>query len=154
MEATAESTKREREARQLKYILAELDERGRTADENRAVAGWASIVALSMATSQKAGWWYEKDGVTPKDRNVGEIIALMHSELSEALEAHRRNLMDDKLTHRRGLEVEFADLLLRIADTAGKLGLDVAGALIEKNRFNEIREDHKRETRADQGKPY
>jgi NTP pyrophosphatase (non-canonical NTP hydrolase) len=156
MEATStvEYVKRAREARQVKYILAELQERGRTEREAGAADGWASIVALSTETSERSGWWYEADGITPSARNFGEIIALMHSELSEALEAHRRKLMDDKLTHRRGIEVEFADLILRVADTAGKLGLDVAGALIEKNRFNQVREDHKRETRAAAGKPY
>ncbi len=67
----------------------------------------------------------------------------MHSELSEALEAYRRDAMDDKLPHRLGIEVEFADCIIRIMDTAAALGLDVAGAVVEKNRFNKDRADHK-----------
>jgi hypothetical protein len=51
--------------------------------------------------------------------------------------------MDDKLTHRLGIEVEFADCIIRIMDTAATLSLDVAGAVVEKNRFNKERADHK-----------
>jgi hypothetical protein len=75
----------------------------------------------------------------------------MHSELSEALEAFRKDLTDDKLPHRSGIEVEFADCIIRILDTAAALGLDVAGAVIEKNRFNAQRADHKLENRAAAG---
>ena len=62
--------------------------------------------------------------------------------------------MDDKLPHRDGREVEFADCIIRILDTAEALGLDVAGALIEKNRFNRERADHKLANRAAGGKRY
>lgn len=78
----------------------------------------------------------------------------MHSELSEALEADRKGLMCDKLPHRDGREVEFADCIIRILDTAAALGLDVAGALIEKNRYNARRAAHKLENRAAGGKKY
>jgi NTP pyrophosphatase (non-canonical NTP hydrolase) len=95
----------------------------------------------------KAGWW--DDLVTGERlvRNDGEMIALMHSELSEALEAVRKNLMDDKLTHRRGVEVEMADAIIRILDYCGGRGLDIGGAVVEKLAFNAQREDHKREHR-------
>lgn len=62
--------------------------------------------------------------------------------------------MDDKLQHRPGIEVEFADCIIRILDTAAALKLDVAGALIEKNRFNRTRADHKLEARKAGGKKY
>ena len=79
----------------------------------------------------------------------------MHSELSEALEADRKSLKDDKLPHRDGREVEFADCIIRILDTAAALGLDVAGAIIEKNRYNKDRADHKIQSRNDNcGKKY
>lgn len=61
-------------------------------------------------------------------RNVGELLALIHSELSEGLEAHRKDLNDDKLPHRKGLEVELADALIRILDMAAGLGMDIGGA--------------------------
>ena len=47
----------------------------------------------------------------------------MHSELSEALEADRKGLMDSHLPHRDGREVEFADLIIRVLDTACALEL-------------------------------
>ena len=74
--------------------------------------------------------------------------------MSEALEADRKGLMDDKLPDRPGHEVEFADCIIRILDTAFALELDVPGALIEKNRFNKTRADHKLEARAAGGKKY
>lgn len=68
-----------------------------------------------------------------------QMIALMHSELSEALEADRKDLMDDKLPHRKGLEVELADTLIRICDMCGGLGLDLDGAVREKREYNKSR---------------
>ena len=58
------------------------------------------------------------------NRNVGEAIALMHSELSEALEAHLHgNPPSDHIPEFSGLEEEFADLLIRVFDTAYALDL-------------------------------
>lgn len=109
---------------------------------------------LASKTARDAGWYKNPQTGEDIQRNFGEVIALMHSELSEALEADRKGLMDDKLPHRDGREVEFADCIIRILDTAAALGLDVAGALIEKNRFNRSRADHKLENRAAGGKRY
>jgi NTP pyrophosphatase (non-canonical NTP hydrolase) len=74
--------------------------------------------------------------------NHGERFALIHSEISEAMEAHRKDLMDDKLPHRRGVEVELADALIRIFDYAGDNHLDLGGAFIEKLEYNRVRKDH------------
>lgn len=109
---------------------------------------------LAHKTATEAGWYRNPQTGEIIIRNFGEVVALMHSELSEALEADRKGLKDDKLPHRDGREVEFADCIIRILDTAAALGLDVAGALIEKNRYNQIRADHKLETRASGGKKY
>jgi hypothetical protein len=109
---------------------------------------------LAHDTARNAGWYHDPKTGERVERNFGEVVALMHSELSEALEAHRKNLMDDKLPHRGGIECEFADCLLRIFDTAEALGLDLAGAVIEKNRFNKTRADHSLEARAAGGKKY
>lgn len=103
------------------------------------------------------GWWH--DLFTGEDmrgkRNVGEMLCLIHSEVSEAMEGHRKKLMDDKLPHRPMIEVELADAMIRIADLAGGMGYDLAGALVEKLEYNRTRADHKIENRQkDGGKAY
>lgn len=95
-----------------------------------------------------AGWWNDPRTGEPLERNHGEMIALMHSELSEALEGIRKNKSDDHLPHRKAVEVELADTLIRIFDYAGKYHLDLAGAMIEKLAYNAQRADHKPENRA------
>lgn len=102
-----------------------------------------------------AGWWHDlKTGADlrsalgePSKRNVPEMLCLIHSEISEAMEGYRKNLMDDKLPHRPMLEVELADAVIRICDMAGGLGLDLEGAINEKLEFNKNRADHKIENR-------
>lgn len=59
------------------------------------------------------------DGAWLSSLLVTKKLCLTHSELSEALEGHRKGLMDDKLTHQPMLEVELADAVIRIADLAG-----------------------------------
>jgi NTP pyrophosphatase (non-canonical NTP hydrolase) len=82
---------------------------------------------------------------------VAEKLCLAHSEISEAMEGHRKGLMDDKLPHRPMIEVELADAVIRIGDLAGALGLDLGGAIAEKMAFNAVRPDHKPEARAAEG---
>jgi len=122
-----------------------------TDEESIAYRGLLCAQNLARTTALDAGWYNDPQTGLPIERNFGEVVALMHSELSEALEADRKGLMDDKLPHRDGREVEFADCIIRILDTAGALGLDVAGAMIEKNRFNRERADHKLANRAAAG---
>lgn len=71
-----------------------------------------------------------------ENRNVGELLALIHSEVSEGLEGHRKNLDDDHLPHRKSLEVELADAMIRILDMAAGLKLDLGGAMVDKLAYN------------------
>ncbi len=125
-----------------------------TETEMNAYYGLQDAIDLAHRTAVDAGWYRNPQTGETIQRNFGEVIALMHSELSEALEADRKGLFDDKLPHRSGVEVELADCCLRIFDTAAALGVNLAGAIIEKNRYNRQRADHKLEARAAGGKRY
>lgn len=98
--------------------------------------------------NRHAGWWSDLTTGEPKERNDGELLMLIVTEVAEAMEGVRKNLMDDKLPHRKMVEVELADTIIRILDYAGGRGLDVAGAMLEKLAYNSVREDHTREHRA------
>lgn len=95
-------------------------------------------------------WWHDMDTGKRLDRNKGEMLALIHSEISEALEGERKNLMDSHLPHRRAAEVELADAIIRIMDYAGAYGYDLQAAFDEKMEYNRIRKDH---TVAERKKP-
>lgn len=94
-----------------------------------------------------AGWYSDIDTGKPIRRNEGEMIALMHSELSEALEGLRKNLPDDHLPERSMVEVELADTIIRILDYAAYKNMDIGGAIKEKFSYNQSREDHKIQNR-------
>lgn len=93
--------------------------------------------------------WYPKEG-----RNIGELIALIHSELSEALEEARKLLFKntknnnytyfliDEETQKEkpeGFSIEIADAVIRIADMCGYLGIDLEKAIKTKMAYNKIR---------------
>lgn len=76
---------------------------------------------------------------------------LMVSEIAEAMEGERKDLMDDKIPTRKMAEVELVDTLIRIFDYAGGFGYDLQGAFEEKMLFNATRKDHSHEARKEDG---
>lgn len=129
------------------------------AEENSFQIAKAGRVLTNAAhgAALKGGWWHDlKTGEDMRGkRNVGEILCLIHSEISEAMEGARKNLMDDKLPHRPMIEVELADAVIRIFDFAGGHSFDVAGAIAEKLEYNAHRADHKKENRqSENGKKF
>jgi NTP pyrophosphatase (non-canonical NTP hydrolase) len=122
------------------------------------------LQAICHGASQKAGWWNQGDNNLIDEMRSGKIfgkalfaqkLCLIHSEVSEAMEGHRKGLMDDKLPNRPMAEVELADAVIRIFDLAGAMGYDLGGAIQEKLDFNAQRPDHKPEARqAAGGKTY
>lgn len=101
------------------------------------------------------GWW--KNIATNEPHPRGDVtlvlskLALVHSEVSEAVEGVRKGLMDDHLKERPMAEVELADAIIRAFDLAGHEGWDLAGAIIEKLYYNAQRADHKIENRLAEG---
>ena len=75
----------------------------------------------------------EEHGFHESDRSLLEMAALVHSEVSEAVEAFRDGEPDSRIAE------ELADAVIRIGDTCGCLGLDLEGAIVEKMGKNRTR---------------
>ena len=104
------------------------------------------LMNLCHSEASGAGWW---DEVTTE--TIPAKLCLIHSEVSEAMEGHRKDLMDSHLPDRPAIEVELADAIIRIYDLGGYLGMDLGGAIRDKILYNRERLDHKRENRASKG---
>lgn len=112
-----------------------------------------SVASSCHHQSLKSDWWKGVDILD--DREVAVKLLLIHSEISEAMEGHRKDLMDEHLPHRKMIEVELGDALIRLLDLAEAMELNIGGAVAEKLRYNDTREDHKPENRVkDGGKKY
>ena len=91
------------------------------------------MAQAAFANSRDKGFWDENP------RNKGEMIALMHSELSEMLEGVRKPGPDEHCPDFTKEEVELADLLIRAGDYAAGHGLRVTEALQAKMAYNRSR---------------
>jgi hypothetical protein len=79
--------------------------------------------------SVAAGWWTDIKTCERLGRSVPELLALIHSELSEALEGLRKGKMDDHLPHYQSVTVELADAAIRIGDIAKSQELPIELAI-------------------------
>lgn len=102
------------------------------------------LVGLCHGLAKDSGWH-------ENPRETGTCLMLIVSELAEAMEGDRSDKMDDHLPNRKMIEVELADAMIRICDLAGREGLDLGGAIVDKLKYNQQRADHKLENRSKEG---
>lgn len=122
---------------------------------NEVTTAGVTLQLACFGTASRAGWWTDLKTGEPLNSQAGEPpkvqipekLMLIVSEVAEAMEGHRKGLMDNHLPHRTMLEVELADTVIRCFDLAGGLGLSLGLAISEKLAYNASREDHKLETR-------
>lgn len=96
-------------------------------------------VNAAYQNALEKGWWDDP-------RSIGELIALMHSELSEALEEHRKGLQPNELYYNEskpekpeGISTELADCVIRIFDFCGRYDIDLEKIIDTKMEYNSKR---------------
>ena len=95
---------------------------------------WNKIAKKIYKNAVEHGFW-------KGEVNDGERMALIHAEISEALEALREgNPSSNKIIEFTNLEEELADAVIRIMDYAFGKDLDIAGAIVAKIEYNQSRE--------------
>lgn len=98
-------------------------------------------------------WWQDINTGAPIQRNKGELLCLIHSEISEAMEGERKGLMDDKLPQYPMPVVEIVDAMIRQLDYLAGFWpeVDVQEVFDAKMAYNAKRADHSHAARKEAG---
>jgi NTP pyrophosphatase (non-canonical NTP hydrolase) len=103
------------------------------------MASIEELVSLSHKIAKEKGWHEEKNSAS-----FPENVALLHSEISEALEQYRCGKLVDEVYYSEegkpeGIPVELADVCIRIFDLCGKYNIPLEKIIKEKIEFNKTR---------------
>lgn len=85
-----------------------------------------NVLAKEAYMIAKSKGWHDEE------RETGTVLALIHSEVSEALEADRKGDSD-------GFAEEIADVMIRCLDLCGAKGIDIDTVLSRKMEYNKTR---------------
>lgn len=127
----------------------------------------SEIVQQAFDTARSKGWWpqFDQSSVPPTMESLGvpEKLMLIVTEVAEAMEDYRVGAMEENAepccadyaqfragtTHTvgcngrpgkpTGFPSELADVVIRVADLCGALGIDLEGAVERKTAFNKTR---------------
>lgn len=129
-----------------------------TTDTTTVIEGIDKLVEVAHANSSNAGWWNCPDTGEDLLSNpsyakyvLATKMMLMVSETSEAMEGIRKDLPDDKLPQYSMEGCELADIIIRVADYAGKRNIPLGQIIVDKMSFNVVRPDHQMSNRRKPG---
>lgn len=132
-----------------------MDEESIDIINSRIWLGIDQCIITCHGDAKSRGWWTDISSGRPIDRHVPEMLCLIHSEISEALEGYRKSTKDENCPEFTSLEIELADALIRIFDLAGGIHLKLGDAITAKLTYNRTRYDHSVEARlAENGKKF
>lgn len=95
--------------------------------------------SLNYLSGLVHGMAIQKGWYTPA-RQAPELLCLIHSEVSECLEAYRNsNPVSEKCEGYREADIELADIIIRVLDMARYFNVDIGGAVMAKVRYNQDR---------------